>query len=90
MVKFFKPQKKEVSAKHFALNIIDADISGRGVARDGNGVTWFVPGALPGEEVVVRAVSVKKNNSFQVAVAVLFSIYRLNWKRSLKLMVYFV
>ena len=62
MVKFFKPQKKEVSAKHFALNIIDADISGRGVARDGNGVTWFVPGALPGEEVVVRAVSVKKNN----------------------------
>lgn len=62
MVKFFKPQKKEVSPKHFALSIIDADISGRGVARDGNGITWFVPGALPGEEVVVRAVSVKKNN----------------------------
>ena len=63
MVKFFKPQKKEISPKHFALNIVDVDITGRGVARDDKGITWFVPGALSGEEVVVRTVSVKKNGT---------------------------
>lgn len=61
MVKFFKPGKKEVSPKHFFLKITGADIAGRGFGRDENGTAWFVPGALPGEEVVVRASAVRRN-----------------------------
>ena len=60
MVHFFKPKPKEVSTKHFSLNITDIDMKGRGVARLNN-VTWFVQGALPGEEVVVRTIDLKKD-----------------------------
>ncbi len=60
MVHFFKPQQKEISTKHFALTITDLDIHGRGVAKNGN-ITWFVEGALPGEEVIVRTIDIKKN-----------------------------
>lgn len=60
MVKFFKPQPKEVSNKHFSLMISDIDLRGRGVAKLNN-VTWFVEGALLGEEVIVRAIDLKKN-----------------------------
>ena len=60
MVQFFKPKQKEVSTKHFALTILDLDMKGRGVGK-ANNVTWFVKGALAGEEVIVRAIDVKKN-----------------------------
>ncbi|MGN1393303.1 MAG: 23S rRNA (uracil(1939)-C(5))-methyltransferase RlmD [Succinivibrionaceae bacterium] len=60
MVQFFKPQAKEVSTKHFLLNITDIDLKGRGVGKCGN-ITWFVNGALSGEDVVVRATDLKKN-----------------------------
>ena len=54
MVRFYKPAPKEVSPQHFELKIKDLDTRCRGVGQ-ANGVTWFVEGALPGEEVVVRA-----------------------------------
>lgn len=76
MVKFFKPQKKEVSAKHFSLTIIDIDIKGRGVAKS-EGVTWFVEGALPNEEVIVRAVNQNKT----IGTAELISVKRRNEER---------
>ena len=60
MVRFYKPAPKEVSPQHFELKIKDLDTRCRGVGQ-ANGVTWFVEGALPGEEVVVRALELKKN-----------------------------
>ncbi|WP_019000801.1 23S rRNA (uracil(1939)-C(5))-methyltransferase RlmD [Succinimonas amylolytica] len=58
MVKFYKPEAKKVSPKHFSVVISDVDIKGKGIGKK-DGVTWFVSGALPGEEVVVREISRK-------------------------------
>jgi 23S rRNA (uracil1939-C5)-methyltransferase len=76
MVHFFRPQQKEISSKHFALNITDLDIKGRGVARLDN-CTWFVEGALPGEEVIVRTIDLKKN----IGIAELISVKKRSDKR---------
>ncbi len=60
MVKFYKPEAKKASPKHFSVVITDADIKGKGLGKRED-VTWFVSGALPGEEVVVRELSRKGN-----------------------------
>ena len=60
MVKFYKPEAKKASPKHFSVVITDADIKGKGLGKKED-VTWFVSGALPGEEVVVRELSRKGN-----------------------------
>jgi 23S rRNA (uracil1939-C5)-methyltransferase len=45
------------------LRIHDLSHDGRGVARDGSGKTVFVHGALPGEVVMARVTSSRKNHS---------------------------
>ena len=60
MVKFYKPEAKKASPKHFSVVITDADIKGKGLGKRED-VTWFVSGALPWEEVVVRELSRKGN-----------------------------
>ncbi len=60
MVNFYKPEPRKISVKHFSVNVTDIDIKGRGVGKE-NGVTWFIPGALINEKVVVREKSRKGN-----------------------------
>ncbi len=69
MVRFYKPAPKDVSQKHFALQIKGLDNNLRGIGQD-SGVTWFVEGALPGEDVIVRAIDKKKNTGNAELIAV--------------------
>lgn len=51
-----------------ALSITDLNTEGQGVARlDGSGLVVFVPGALPGEEVMARVTRVGGGGSYLVA-----------------------
>ncbi|WP_170311552.1 23S rRNA (uracil(1939)-C(5))-methyltransferase RlmD [Vallitalea okinawensis] len=46
--------------KHYVMQVEDIGVNGEGIGKV-KGYTLFVEGALPGEEVEVRAVKVKKN-----------------------------
>lgn len=59
MARFFIPQKKALDTQHKMLNVIRFDNLGDGVAFEGE-KPIFVPGALPGEQVLVQLIENKR------------------------------
>ncbi len=51
------PKKDEI----LELNVIDIGSEGAGIAKSGENLAIFIPGALPGDEVTAKIIKVKKN-----------------------------